>query len=103
MLDMLSRARQGGVNVAFGTDSGVSKHGLNAGELSLMVQAGYSPEEALRSATVTAAEHIEMSDQIGTLEAGKYADMVVLRSDPLEDIDAVKSIRVVIKGGQSYR
>ena len=103
MLDMLSRARQGGVNVAFGTDTGVSKHGDNAEEFELMVQAGYSPEEAIRTATVSAAEHIEMGDVIGTLETGKFADMVVLRNDPLESVAALKSVRLVIKNGEEYR
>ena len=103
MLDMLSRARAGGVNVAFGTDTGVSKHGENSQEFDLMVQAGYTPEEAIRTATVVASEHVEMSDQVGTIEAGKFADMVVLRRDPLEDITALRAIRVVIKDGQQYR
>lgn len=103
MLDMLSRAREGGVNVAFGTDTGVSKHGGNAEEFLLMVDAGFSPEEAIRSATVIAAEHIEMKDQIGTVEAGKFADMVVLRNDPLKEIAAIKSVRLVIKNGEEYR
>lgn len=103
MLDMLSRAREGGVNVAIGTDTGVSKHGDNAEEFSLMVQAGYSPEQAIRAATVVASEHIEMGNQIGTIESGKFADMVVLRRDPLEDITALRSIRVVIKDGELFR
>ena len=103
MLDMLSRAREGGVNVAFGTDTGVSKHGDNTQEFDLMVQAGYTPEEAIRTATIVAAEHVEMSDQIGTIEAGKFADMVVLRSDPLEDVSALRAIRLVIKDGHEYR
>lgn len=103
MLDMLSRAREGGVNVAFGTDTGVSKHGDNSLEFDLMVQAGYTPEEAIRSATIVAAEHVEMSDQIGTIEAGKFADMVVLRRDPLEDVSALRAIRLVIKDGKEYR
>ncbi|MEM7328304.1 MAG: amidohydrolase family protein [Pseudomonadota bacterium] len=103
MLDMLSRARAGGVNIAFGTDTGVSKHGDNADEFELMVQAGFTPEEAIRSATIIAAEHVEMSDVIGTIEAGKFADMIVLRSDPLENISALKSIRLVFKNGEEYR
>lgn len=103
MLDMLSRAREGGVNVAFGTDTGVSKHGENAEEFVLMVQAGYSPEEAIRTATVVASEHIEMADMIGTIEAGKFADMVAVESDPLKDISALKAISVVIKDGIEYR
>ncbi|MEL6727286.1 MAG: amidohydrolase family protein [Pseudomonadota bacterium] len=103
MLDMLSRAREGGVTVAFGTDTGVSKHGENAEEFVLMVQAGYSPEEAIRTATVVASQHIEMADMIGTIEAGKFADMVAVKRDPLNDISALKSIRVVIKDGIEYR
>lgn len=103
MLDMLSRAREGGVNVAFGTDTGVSKHGDNTLEFDLMVDAGYSPEEAIRAATVVASEHVEMAGQIGTIESGKYADMVVLRSDPLKDISALRNVRLVIKAGEEYR
>jgi imidazolonepropionase-like amidohydrolase len=103
MLDMLSRAREGGVTVAFGTDTGVSKHGENADEFDLMVQAGFSPEEAIRSATVVASEHIEMDAQIGTIEVGKLADMVALRNDPLESIEGIKSVRLVIKDGREYR
>ena len=103
MVDMLRRAREGGVNVAFGTDTGVSKHGDNSQEFDLMVQAGYTPEEAIRTATVVASEHVEMAEQIGTIEAGKYADMVVLRRDPLQDIAALRAIRLVIKNGEEFR
>ena len=103
MLDMLRRAKDGGVNIAFGTDTGVSKHGDNAEEFVLMIEAGFTPEEAIRAATIVAAEHVEMTDDIGTLEAGKFADMVVLRRDPLEDITALKSIRLVIKNGEEFR
>ena len=103
MLDMLRRAREGGVNVAFGTDTGVSKHGENAEEFVLMVEAGYSPEEAIRTATIVAAEHIEMGDVIGTVEAGKFADMVAFSADPLDDISVLKAVHVVIKDGIEYR
>ncbi|MEM6556397.1 MAG: amidohydrolase family protein [Pseudomonadota bacterium] len=103
MLDMLSRAREGGVNIAFGTDTGVSKHGENAIEFELMVQAGFTPEAAIHSATIVAAEHLEMEDLIGTLEVGKFADMVVLRNDPLDSISALKSVRLVIKNGEEFR
>ena len=69
----------------------------------MLFRSGYTPEEAIRTATVVASEHVEMSDQVGTIEAGKFADMVVLRRDPLEDITALRAIRVVIKDGQQYR
>lgn len=103
MLDMLARAKAGGVNIAFGTDTGVSKHGQNADEFMLMMDAGFSEEEAIRAATVIAAEHIEMADQIGTIEAGKYGDLVAVSSDPLVDINALKSITLVVKDGQIFR
>ena len=103
MVDMLRRAREGGVNVAFGTDTGVSKHGENAEEFVLMVQAGFSPEEAIRTATVVAAEHIEMADSIGTIEVGKYADFVVLGKDPTKNVSELKSVQLVIKNGEEFR
>jgi imidazolonepropionase-like amidohydrolase len=104
MQDMLRKAREGGVNVAFGTDSGVSKHGINAEEFVLMTNAGYSPEEAIKAATITASIHLEMDDQVGTLETGKFADMVVLRDDPLQDVRVLQNgISMVVKGGEVYR
>lgn len=103
MLEMLRRAHEGGVNVAFGTDTGVSRHGDNAQEFALMVEAGFTPEEAIRSATVVAAEHVEMSDDIGTLETGKYADIIAVTTDPLKDIRALEAVSFVMKGGEVYK
>jgi len=103
MLDMLRRAREGGVRVAYGTDTGVSPHGENAREFALMVEAGYTPEEAIRSATVVASEHLEMGGEIGTLEPGKFADIIALMDDPLEDISRLESIDFVMKGGEVFR
>ena len=103
MLDMLTRAHAGGVRVAFGTDTGVSAHGTNADEFPLMVQAGFTPEEAIRAATVTASEHIEMDAQIGTLEAGKMADMIAVDEDPLDAIEALLDVDFVMKGGVVYK
>ncbi len=103
MLEMLRRAHEGGVNVAFGTDTGVSRHGDNAQEFALMVEAGFTPEEAIRSATVVAAEHLEMTDEIGTLETGKYADLIAVTTDPLKDIRALETVAFVMKGGEVYK
>ena len=103
MLDMLRRAREGGVRVAFGTDTGVSAHGTNAEEFLLMVQAGYTPEEAIRAATVIASEHVEMADVIGTIAPGKFADIVAVDSDPLVNIQELKDIDFVMKGGKVYK
>jgi imidazolonepropionase-like amidohydrolase len=100
MLDMLRRAHEGGVNVAFGTDTGVSRHGDNAKEFALMVEAGFTPEAAIRSATVVAAEHVEMETEIGTLEKGKYADLIAVTKDPLKNIKELEDVDFVMKGGE---
>ena len=103
MLDMLRRAHEGGVKVAFGTDTGVSKHGDNAQEFALMVEAGFTPEEAIRAATVVASEHVEMADVIGTITAGKHADIIAVMGDPLKDITELQDVDFVMKGGTVYK
>lgn len=103
VLDMLRSAHDGGVNIAFGTDTGVSKHGDNAKELGLMVEAGFTPEEALRAATVVAAEHVQMAGNIGTLEDGKYADIIAVDSDPLDDVTVMETVAFVMKGGVVHK
>jgi len=103
MLEMLRRAHEGGVAVAFGTDTGVSRHGDNAREFALMVEAGFTPEEAIRSATVVASEHLEMAKDIGTLEPGKYADLIAVTKDPLKDIRVLEAVEFVMKGGEVYK
>ncbi len=103
MQDMLRRAHEGGVTVAFGTDTGVSKHGDNAQEFALMVGAGFTPEEAIRSATVVASEHVEMDSDIGTIEPGKYADIIAVTADPLKDIAELEDVDFVMKGGVVYK
>jgi len=99
MLDMLSRAHAGGVKVAFGTDSGVSLHGENARELELMVQAGFTPTEALQAATINAADHLGLSAQIGTIEVGKSADIIAVDGDPTTDISIMRNVRFVMARG----
>lgn len=103
MLDMLRRAHDGGVNIAFGTDTGVSRHGDNAQELALMVEAGFTPQEAIRAATVVAAEHVQMAKDIGTLEAGKFADLIAVTRDPLKNIRELEDVDFVMKGGEVFK
>lgn len=103
MLDMVRRAHEGGVRIAFGTDSGVSKHGDNAREFQLLVQAGLTPMEAIQAATVTAAEHLEMADRIGTLEPGKLADLVAADANPLDDVSTLMDIAFVMKDGVVHK
>lgn len=99
MLDMLKRAHNGGVKIAFGTDSGVSKHGQNARELELMVQAGFTPLEALHSATIVAAEHLGIAGETGTIEVGKAADIIAIDGDPTKDISIMRNVKFVMARG----
>lgn len=97
------KAYEGGVNIAFGTDTGVTKHGENAEEFSLMVAAGMPPMAAIRAATVVSAELLEMSASIGTIEAGKFADIIAVDSNPLDDISALERVSVVIRNGKRFK
>lgn len=99
MIDAVRRARAGGVMVAFGTDSGVSPHGDNAKEFALLLQAGMTPIDAIRSATVWGAEHNRLSAEIGSLAPGKAADLIAVDGDPLQDITELERVSFVMKGG----
>jgi imidazolonepropionase-like amidohydrolase len=103
MLEMVRAAHQAGVNIAFGTDSGVSRHGQNAREFALLVEAGLTEMEALVSATVTAAEVLGISDELGTLSPGMRADVIATPGNPLEDIDSMMDIGFVMKDGLVYK
>ncbi|MEW9797820.1 metal-dependent hydrolase family protein [Alteromonas sp. CYL-A6] len=98
-----ARAHQAGVNIAFGTDSGVSAHGDNAREFELMVEAGMPAADALKSAMVNTARLLHIDDKLGTLEPGKLADIVAVQGNPLEDISVMKSVRFVMKDGQVFK
>ncbi|MFG0260651.1 MAG: amidohydrolase family protein [Phycisphaerales bacterium JB041] len=97
--DSLRRAHEGGVRIAFGTDVGVGAHGTNAREFVYMVEAGMSPEACIVAATVNAAELCGLSDTIGTLEVGKAADLIAVDGNPLDDIEELLDVDMVIKGG----
>lgn len=95
----VSKAARAGVKIAFGTDTGVTPHGKNAKEFALMVDAGMSPMEAIRSATVVSAKLIDRSATLGTIEAGKLADIIAVDNSPLDDITELERVRAVIKDG----
>ncbi len=97
------RAYKAGVRLAFGTDAGVYPHGDNAKEFGYMVEAGIPAAYALQAATLHAAELLRKSRDIGSLEAGKLADIVAVDGDPLQDIAALRRVRFVMKGGVVYR
>ena len=96
----LRRAFPAGVKIAFGTDAGVSKHGRNADEFELMVKHGMPPAEAIRAATVNAADLLGLSAEIGTLETGKRADIIAVAGDPLQDVTTLKRVGFVLKDGK---
>ncbi len=98
--DMFRSALRQGVKIAFGTDSAVSPHGMNAHEFTLETQLGMSPAAALRSATAAAADLLGIAADTGTLEAGKRADVVAVAGDPLADIRATEHPVLVMKAGE---
>jgi imidazolonepropionase-like amidohydrolase len=94
------RSHAAGVAIAFGTDTGVSPQGQNAREFALMVEGGMTPQEALVAATVTASELLGMEKEIGTLEAGKAADLIAVQGDPLKDITELERVGFVMRAGE---
>lgn len=98
-----AEAHKAGVKIAFGTDSGVSAHGDNAKEFSLMVEAGMKPADALLSATVNSAKLLGINDILGSLEQGKLADIVAVPGNPLDDITLMEKVSFVMKDGVIYK
>jgi imidazolonepropionase-like amidohydrolase len=96
----LEKAFPRGVKIAFGTDAGVSKHGRNADEFELLVKHGMSPADAIKAATVNAADLLSLSSEIGTLEPGKRADLIAVTGDPLQDVTLLKKVEFVMKDGK---
>jgi len=102
-IDSIRRAHEAGIKIAKGTDAGVMPHGTNLRELGLMVDIGMTPMEAIIATTKTAAECLGWQDQVGTVEVGKLADIVIAKTDPLRDIRSLENrdnIAVVMKGGE---
>lgn len=99
----LARAYQAGVRIAFGTDVGVGAHGTNAREFRYMHEAGMSPMDCLVAATVNAAQLCGLSEQIGTIEPGKRADLIAVDSSPLDDVTVLEHVSFVMKGGEVFK
>lgn len=97
------KAVEAGVKIAFGTDSGVSAHGDNAQEFKLMVDNGMTPMQAIVSATKSAADLLGKSDDLGSLANGKYADIIAVKGNPLEDVSLLENVDFVMKGGTVYK
>lgn len=92
-----------GVNIAFGTDAGVFPHGLNGREFRYMTEVGMPAFEAIKSATTTAATVLGMQNEIGSIEPGKFADIVATDKNPLQDITTLESVSFVMKDGKIYK
>jgi len=98
-----ARAYKGGVKIAFGTDSGVSAHGENAREFGYMVEAGMPAMDAILSATRNAADLLGAADSVGSIQPGRFADVIAVAGDPLKDISELQRVTFVMKGGRVYK
>jgi imidazolonepropionase-like amidohydrolase len=98
-----TKAHKAGVKIIYGTDAGVYPHGDNAKQFKYMTKYGMTSIEAIQSATVDAAEVIGMSEQVGQVKIGFFADIIAVKKDPVLNIQALENIDVVIKGGKIYK
>ena len=89
-----------GVKVAFGTDAAVYPHGLNAHEFAVLVKLGLTPLQSIQAATINAADLLGWSDKIGAVEPGKWADIIAVDGDPLQDVTTLERVKFVMKGGE---
>jgi imidazolonepropionase-like amidohydrolase len=99
----VQRAFAAGVKVGFGTDAAVYPHGLNAREFAVYVKLGMTPLAAIQTATVNDADLLGWSDRVGTVEAGKFADLIGVDGDPLADVTTLERVKFVMKGGEVVR
>ena len=103
MTATFTRAYQAGVKIAFGTDQGVAPHGDNAREFIYMVEAGMPPMKAIQAATLEGARLLGVEKDLGTVETGKFADLVAVPGDPLADIKLMTQVSFVMKTGKVYK
>ena len=98
-----TKAVRAGVKMTFGTDAGVCPHGINARQFAFMVKYGMTPMQAIQSATVNAADLIGHSELFGSIAAGKSADIIAVKGDPLADVRELEHVRFVMKEGAVYK
>jgi imidazolonepropionase-like amidohydrolase len=98
-----AKAVTAGVKIAFGTDAGVYPHGDNAKQFHYMVKFGMTPAAAIRAATSSAADLIDRANNVGTLEPGKYADLIAVTANPLDHVEVLEHVAFVMKGGKVYK
>ncbi len=97
------KAISAGVKVAFGTDAAVYPHGLNAGEFHVYVKLGMTPLAAIQTATINAADLLGWTKTVGTVEVGKWADLIAVDGDPTKDVTTLEHVKFVMKGGTVYK
>jgi imidazolonepropionase-like amidohydrolase len=96
-------AHAAGVPIVYGTDAAVYPHGLNARQFPIMVERGMTPMEAIQAATSVAAKYLGWSDRVGSIEPGRYGDVIAVKGDPLADVRRLQDVSLVVKGGQVFR
>jgi imidazolonepropionase-like amidohydrolase len=101
--DNFQKAFKAGARMAFGSDGGVYPHGDNGKQFAYMVEYGMSPMQAIQAATVHAAELMGWPDDVGAIEAGRYADIIAVAGNPLENVRLLENVSFVMKGGKLYK
>src|SRR5205085_3633865 len=99
----VAHAFASGVKVAFGTDAAVYPHGLNAHEFAVMVKLGLTQLQSIQAGTINAADLLGWSDKVGSIEPGRFADLVAVDGDPLADVTQLERVKFVMKGGEVYK
>jgi imidazolonepropionase-like amidohydrolase len=103
MRQTIGKAIAANVKIAFGTDAAVYPHGLNAGEFHVYVKLGMTPLAAIQTSTINAADLLGWSKQVGTIEPGRWADMIAVDGDPTKDVTTLEHVKFVMKGGMVYK
>ena len=103
LVRMVRMAHAAGVRIAFGTDTGVSPHGMNAREFQLLVDAGYTPLQSIQAATVNAADHLQLNNVAGRIAPGYAADIIAVDGDPLTDVATLMNVPFVMARGTTYK
>jgi imidazolonepropionase-like amidohydrolase len=98
-----TKAVRAGVKMSFGTDAGVCPHGINARQFAFMVKYGMTPMQAIQSATSNAADLLGKSALLGSLRPGKYADIIAVSGNPLDDVRLLENVKFVMKEGKIYK
>jgi imidazolonepropionase-like amidohydrolase len=98
-----TKAVAAGVPIVFATDAGVFPHGLNARQFPIMVARGMTPIQAIRSATTMASHYMGWAKDVGTIDEGKFGDLIAVKGDPLKDVSVLQNVEVVVKGGLLFK